>query len=99
MSWHFSAVLVEDFSAHGCLDGDQCAELKSIRTAGRLSFDGKKRATWNPFPSGMMSEPSMVNRGAASWMSSLRASRANHSVRPDDFGHFFNVVENREIDG
>ena len=80
MSWHYSAVLVEDCLARGCLDGNQCAELKTIRTAGRSSFAGKRRATWNPFPCGTMSELSTANRGVELWIASLRDSRANHSV-------------------
>lgn len=84
MSWHCSQALVEDFSELGCLDGDQCAELKSIRTAGRSSFAGKRKATWKPFPCGMMSAPLTAYRGVVSWMSSLLDSRANHSANRED---------------
>ncbi len=79
MSWHCSLALVEEFSARGCLDSVQCAQLKSIRTVGKCSFEGKKRATWNPFPSGTMCEPLTVYRGVVSWMSSLADSHVNRS--------------------
>lgn len=83
MSWHCSQALVEDFSALGYLDSDQCTELSSVRTVGKASFAGRKKATWSPFPSGTMSRPLTVYRGVALWMSSLLDSRANHSLRPE----------------
>jgi len=55
MSFHFSLALVEEFSDRSCLDGELCAELKSIRTAEKSCFDGKKKATSRPSPSGMAS--------------------------------------------
>jgi len=79
MSWHCSQALVADFSEHGCLDSDQCARLSSIRTAGRSSFAARRKATWNPFPCGTISEHSMVVIGVTLWMSSLRDSRASPS--------------------
>ena len=83
MSWNFSQALVEEFSDRGFSDTAQSAQLKKIRTAGRSSFDGKRRATWNPFPYGTTSEHSMADRGVASWISSRQDSRANHGVRQE----------------
>lgn len=81
MSWHFSAAQVEEFSAQSCLDIESCALLRSIRTAERSSFDGKRRRSSRHSPSGTTCEPSTADRGVASWISSLRASRANLLAR------------------
>lgn len=86
MSWHYSQALVAAFSEQGSLDGKQCARLKSIRTAERSCFDGKKRASYRRSLSGMTYEPSMAALGVARWMSSLRASPVSRSVQPDDDG-------------
>ena len=77
MSWHFSQVLVEEFSALNCLDGESCAQLKSTRTAEKSCFGDKKKAFSNPSPSGTMCEPSKAIVGAERWMSSLPASLAS----------------------
>jgi len=83
MSYHCSLALAEDFSARGCLDGDQCAELKSIRIAERSCFDAKKKGSSRRSPSGTMYEPSMAGLGVARWMSSLGASRVSRSARQE----------------
>lgn len=74
MSWHYSQALVEEFSALTCLDGDQCARLKSNRTAERSCFEGKKKKFYRRFLSGMTCEHLMANLGVALWMSSLEDS-------------------------
>ena len=76
MSWLFSLALVEEFSAHGCLDGELCAQLKSIRTAERSYYGDKKKVSSPPSLSGTMCEPSTVSRGVEKWMSLLPASPA-----------------------
>lgn len=82
MSWNFSRVLVEEFLAQGFLGIEQCAQLKSIRTAGKSSFAARKRVTWNPFLSGTTSERSTATHGVAAWISSLADSRVNRGVSP-----------------
>lgn len=82
MSWSFSLVLAEEFSARGFWDTEQCARSSSIRTAGKSSFAGKRRATWIPFPYGTTSEHSMAERGVERWISCLRGSRASRSRSP-----------------
>lgn len=71
MSYHCSLALVEVFSARGCLDGGQCAELRSIRTAEKSCFDARKKASYRRSLSGMTYAPSTASLGVAAWMSSL----------------------------
>lgn len=80
MSWHCSQALVAEFSQRKCLDGEPCARLKSIRTAERSCFDGKKKSSYRRSLSGMTYEPLTASRGVEKWMSSVRGSRASHSV-------------------
>lgn len=83
MSWHCSLALVEELSALNCLDGEQCAELKSNRTAERSYFDGKKKGSSNRFPSGTTSEHSTGNLGVGKWILSLPDSHASPSLSPE----------------
>lgn len=80
MSWHCSLALVEEFLEGNFLDGELCAQLKSIRTARKSYCDAKKRGTLKPFQYGTTYERLMAGRGVEKWMSSLRASRASHSA-------------------
>ncbi len=82
MSYHYSLALVEAFWVQGFLDSDQCAELKSTRTAERSSFDDKKKGSSRRSPSGTTSEPSTASLGVARWMSSLAAFPASPSQSP-----------------
>jgi hypothetical protein len=79
MSWHCSLALVEEFSGQSYLDGEQCALLRSSRTAEKFFFDAKKKKSSKHFPSGTTSEHSAAESGVEKWMSSLPDSRANHS--------------------
>jgi len=79
MSWHCSLVLVEEFSDRSCLDGEQCALLRSSRIAEKSFFDDKKKRSLKHFPSGTTSEHSTAKSGVAGWMSSLPVSHVNHS--------------------
>lgn len=79
MSWHYSQALVEDFSAAGCLDGAQSAQLRLSRSALKCSVDAKKRGILKRSQYGMMCEPSTADLGVAKWMSSLRASLVSPS--------------------
>ena len=83
MSYHCSLALVEAFSDQDCLDGEQCAALKSIRTAERSYFDAKKKGSLNRFPSGTTSEHSTATLGVIRWMSSLEDSHVNPSQPPE----------------
>ena len=83
MSWHFSRELVVEFSELNCLDGESCAQLRSTRIAERSYFDDRKKASSKRSRSGMIYEPSTVNRGVAKWMSLLEAFPASHSQLPD----------------
>lgn len=47
-----------------------------------LSWPGWKTRPWIQLLYGTTSKPSMANRGAESWISSLRATRASHSPLP-----------------
>ena len=80
MSWHCSLALVGAFSQAACLDGKQCARLRSIRTAEKSCFGDKKIDRSNPSQYGMTSEHSTAILGVASWISSMRASRVSHSA-------------------
>lgn len=82
MSYHCSQALVEEFSALGCLDGEQSAELSGSRTAERSYFDDKKKGSSNRFPSGTTSAHSMGVLGVERWISSLPDSLANPLVLP-----------------
>ena len=82
MSYHCSLALVEEFSGQSCLSTELCARLKSIRTAERSCFDGKKMETCRRSLSGMTYEPSMASRGAEQWISYLRDSHVSHSLSP-----------------
>jgi len=79
MSWHCSQALVEAFSEASYLDSEQCARLRSIRTAERSCFDGKKKGSYRRSLSGMTYEPSTASRGVERWISSLRGFRVSHS--------------------
>ena len=83
MSWHYSQALVEEFSALTCLDGDQCARLKSNRTAEKSCFEGKKKKFYRRFLSGMTYEHLMASLGVASWMSLLEDSPAKTYPLPE----------------
>lgn len=56
---------------------------RKTRIAGRSSFAGKRKATWNPFPCGTTAEHSTVEHGVAQWISSLRDSPASRSASPE----------------
>ena len=87
MSWHCSLALVEDFSALGCLDGGQCAQLRLTSIAERSCFGARKKATSRRSRSGTTYTHSMAKRGVEKWMSSLPDSRASRSAaRGNDAG-------------
>jgi len=82
MAWLYVPVLAESISA----SNSQCPAIepsvtwreKSMRPPSwRLAW---KRGILTPYLSGLTSEPSTRDRGVESWISSLRASRASHSV-------------------
>ena len=81
---HSSQALAEDFSARGCLDGDQCAELRSIRIAERSCFGAKKKASYRRSLSGMTYAHSTAELGVTKWMSSRAASHVS-PTRPRDY--------------
>ena len=83
MSWHCSQVLVEEFSAHYCLDTESCALLRSSRIAEKSCFEGKKTKRYRHFLSGMTFEPLTAKRGVEKWISYLPDSHVNRSVLPD----------------
>ena len=64
MSWHFSAVLVAEYSAAGCSAGELSALSKLIPTAGRFSSKGRKTKSSNRSQSGTTSEHSTGDPGA-----------------------------------
>jgi hypothetical protein len=82
MSWNYSLELGEEFLDRGFLTTEQFARLKSTRTVGRSSFAARRKATWNPFPSGTTSELSMLVPGMEWWMSSLAASHVSPGPLP-----------------
>lgn len=82
MSWHFSLAVVEEFSAAGFLDSEQCAQLRSTRIAEKSCYGAKRKATSKRSRSGTTPEPSTVQLGVERWISSLRASRASRSASP-----------------
>lgn len=84
MSWNCSQALAAEFSARGFLGTEQCVRLNSIRTAGKSSFVARKKATWNPFPSGTTSELSMVDHGVEQWILSLAGSHASHGASQEN---------------
>ena len=79
MSWSCSLALVEEFSRLNCLDTESCAQLRLTRTAGRSSFAARKKATWNPFPSGMTFDLLTAECGVGRWMLLLEGSRVSPS--------------------
>jgi hypothetical protein len=75
---------VAEFSAGTCLASEQCARLRSIRTAERSCFDGKKKGSYRRSLSGMTYEPSTASLGVERWISSLPGSRVSRSVSPEN---------------
>ena len=57
--------------------------LSGKATRRPLSWHGWKSRPWIKLLSGMTLRPSTADRGAESWISSLRASRASHSASPE----------------
>lgn len=83
MSWHCSLALVEEFSDLNCLGTESCAQLRSIRTAEKSFYDGKKTGYYSPSPSGMTLQHLMVNSGLVRWISCLAVSRAKTYHAPE----------------
>ena len=64
----------------GLLDSAQSRRLRSIRTAERSYFDGKRKRSSRRFPFGGISEHSIRLLSLTRWMSLRRVSRARTSV-------------------
>lgn len=58
-----------------------CVTSKGKPLTRQLSWRGWKTRAWIALLSGTISRPSTADRGAASWIASLRASRASRGVR------------------
>lgn len=95
MGWHLSLAMIDTLesspSSQGpaagssvgfFVDSEQSERLRSIRTAERSCFEGKRRRYYRRSLSGMTYEPSTAALGVERWISSLRASRASPSARP-----------------
>jgi hypothetical protein len=82
MSWHYSAVLVEEFSERGLLVTRSSQRLRAIRTASRSCFDARRTGHSTPSQSGMTSKPSTDFLFVGS-MWSVPAFPANPSVQQD----------------
>ena len=105
--WHLSLRFIEEcenlrcsqapvaeFSAGNCLDGKQCARLRSIRIAERSCFDAKKKATYRRSLSGITYEPSTAALGVERWMSFLRVGHVSRgaSERETSPGHTTHAI-------
>ena len=84
MSWHYLQVLEGDCSEPPFSDGGPSAPWKSSRSAEKSSCGGSGTACSPCSRSGTTSGPSTADLGVASWTSSLAASRANRSARPEN---------------
>jgi len=76
MSWHYSRVLVEAYSAASSSDGNACAPLSATNTQETSSLHGKTMDVSTRSQSGMTCSPSTESLGVAWWILSLAASRA-----------------------
>jgi len=63
MSWHFSLVLVEEYSLASFWGGEPCAQWKSTPTAQDDLCSAKMRGTFHRSPFGMMYVPSTDTHG------------------------------------
>jgi hypothetical protein len=63
MSWHFSQVLVEEFSAASCLDGDVFVQLKETDTPETYCWRDKTTECLSLFQFGMTSRHSTASLG------------------------------------
>ena len=79
MSWHYLPELAAGCSEADCSAGEPSAPWKKSRTVERCSSDASATVCSTCSQSGMTSAPSTAGRGVKSWISSLRASRANRS--------------------
>lgn len=82
MSFHYLPALVAGCSEPTSSDGAPSAPWKSSRTAEKSCCGASGTVCCPCSQSGMTSEPSTADRGVASWMSSLAASRASRSPSP-----------------
>lgn len=83
MSWLYLPGQVVDFSGQNSSDGKQSATLKIINTPSKLSkLESRTDYSTMP-PYGTMPEHSTGSPGVDVWISSLLASRANHSAAPE----------------
>src|SRR5258707_4952473 len=76
MSWHYLRELAGESLGASSLGGAPYAQSKSQRTDAKCYSDASGTACFPCSRSGMTSLPSMGDRGVASWLSSLAASRA-----------------------
>lgn len=81
MSWHCSQEPEAVFSVHDYLAGIRSERSRSNPILGTSSCNDSGTGCLMGSPCGMMSEPSMENRGEVSWMSSAEASHAKTSHR------------------
>jgi hypothetical protein len=82
MSWHCLPVLVEDFSAGTCSDGEPCAPLKSTPSVGRFYSGGSWMAAYLASLSGTTCAPSTDGLGGDGLTSSAEGSHASRSAPP-----------------
>ena len=82
MSWHYSAVLVEEFSERGLLVTASSVRLRTNRMLSRSCFDGRRTGRSTPSQSGTTSKPSTDFLFVGS-MWSVPDSPANPSVQQD----------------
>lgn len=83
MSWHFSQAMAAASSEASCSGGAPSAPSNTTTTPDASSCLDKTTDASMPSPSGMTCEHSTESLGLASWMSSLAASRARTSARPE----------------
>jgi hypothetical protein len=84
MSFHYLPELVGASSEHTSSDGDPSVRWRSNRTAGKSSCGAKGTVCFPCSQSGTTCEPSTVQHGMESWMSSRRDFLASPSPSPDD---------------
>jgi len=86
MSWHYLPELVGDCSEATSSDGEPSLPWKWNRTAGKSCCAVKGTVCYPCSRFGMTCEHSTEQSGVASWIASLRASRANRSRSPASDG-------------
>ena len=82
MSWLFSRVLVEEYSAANSLDGKPSAPSNAMLTPQAYLWRDKTTDAWKRFPSGMTCEPLTDDRGEVVLTWFREGSHARTSVAP-----------------